>query len=64
LEIGIKNVKQKTFGVTDENKWELYDLRNDPTVLINLDSKFLGKTKELAQKWEKEAIRTKAKPWP
>jgi arylsulfatase A-like enzyme len=56
--------KQKTFGEADENKWELYDLKNDPTERINLATKYPDKTKEMAQKWEAEAIRTKAKPWP
>ena len=46
-----KTGKQKTFGVIDENKWELYDLSNDPTERINLASKFPEKAKELAQKW-------------
>lgn len=59
-----KTGKQKTFGESDENKWELYDLKNDPTERINLATKFPDKTKEMAQKWETEAIRTKAKPWP
>ena len=59
-----KTGKQKTFGEADENKWELYDLKNDPTERINLAAKYPDKTKEMAQKWETEAIRTKAKPWP
>ncbi len=59
-----KTGKQKTFGEADENKWELYDLKIDPTERINLAAKYPGKTKELAEKWEMEAIRTKAKPWP
>lgn len=59
-----KTGKQKTFGEADENKWELYDLKNDPTERVNLATKYPEKTKEMVQKWEKEAIRTKAKPWP
>jgi len=59
-----KTGKQKTFGEADENKWELYDLKNDPTERNNLATKNPNKTKEMAQKWETEALRTKAKPWP
>ena len=59
-----KTRKQKTFGDADENAWELYDLKNDPTERINLASKYPEKTKDLALKWEMEAIKTKAKPWP
>ena len=59
-----KTGKQKTFGEADENKWELYDLKNDPTERNNLATKYPDKTKEMAQKWETEALKTKAKPWP
>ena len=54
----------KKFTAADENKWELYDLQKDPSELNNLATKFPEKVKELAQLWEQEAIRTKAKPWP
>lgn len=55
---------QKKFTLADENVWELYDLANDPSESINLAQKFPGKVKEMAAKWEAEALRTKAKPWP
>lgn len=55
---------QKKFTLADENVWELYDLNNDPSESINLAQKFPGKVKEMAAKWEAEAMRTKAKPWP
>ncbi len=59
-----KTRKQKTFGEADENAWELYDLEKDPTEMKNLAKSNPEKTKELAQLWETEAIRTNAKPWP
>jgi arylsulfatase len=48
----------------DENAWELYDLENDPSEMINLASKYPEKVKEMAGIWRKEAFRTKALPWP
>ncbi len=58
----VKN--QKKFTPADENAWELYDLAQDPSETIDLANKFPGKVKELADRWEAEALRTKAKPWP
>jgi arylsulfatase A-like enzyme len=55
---------QKKFIPADENGWELYDLKNDPSETKNLISQFPEKAKEMADKWEKEALRTKMKPWP
>jgi len=55
---------QKRFTPADENKWELYDLDKDPSETTDLALKFPGKVKEMAAKWEAEALRTKAKPWP
>jgi arylsulfatase A-like enzyme len=55
---------QKQFATADQNKWELYDMDKDPSETNNLAAKFPEKVKELAQKWETEALRTKAKPWP
>jgi len=56
--------KNKKFTVSDENAWELYDMDNDPTETKNLASAYPEKVKELSVLWEKEALRTKAKPWP
>jgi arylsulfatase len=56
--------KQKKFTPADENKWELYNLELDPSETNDLALKYPDKVKELAARWEKEAIRTKAKPWP
>jgi arylsulfatase len=54
----------KVFTPEDENGWELYDLENDPSEMINLASKYPEKVKEMAGVWQKEAFRTKALPWP
>ena len=56
--------KNKVFKAADENAWELYDIDNDPTETKNLASTYPEKVKELSALWEKEALRTKAKPWP
>ena len=56
--------KNKSFTEADENNWELYDMENDPSETKNLAVQFPGKVKELSGLWEKEALRTKAKPWP
>ena len=58
----VKN--QSKFTPADENTWELYDLDKDPSETINLASQFPEKVKEMATRWESEALRTKAKPWP
>ncbi len=58
----VKN--QKKFTPADENVWELYDLSKDPSETIDLATKFPEKVKEMAARWESEALRTKAKPWP
>ena len=55
---------QSKFTPSDENAWELYDLEKDPSETENLASKYPEKVKEMAARWEKEALRTKAKPWP
>ena len=59
-----KTLAQKKFTLTDEKAWELYDLQQDPTERNNLAEKYPEKVKELAAIWQKEAIRTMAKPWP
>jgi len=59
-----KTKKNKTFSPSDENAWELYDINKDPSETKNLAKQFPEKVKELSTKWEIEAIRTKAKPWP
>lgn len=56
--------KNKVFTAADENAWELYDMDTDPTETKNLASTYPEKVKEMAAMWEKEAVRTKAKPWP
>ncbi len=59
-----RTIKEKKFTPTDENAWELYNMDNDPSETINLATQFPGKLNEMIGLWEKEAIRTKAKPWP
>ncbi len=54
----------KVFSDADENSWELYDMGNDRSETNNLAEKYPEKVKEMAELWEKEAWRTKAKPWP
>ncbi|MHC1705656.1 MAG: arylsulfatase [Tenuifilaceae bacterium] len=56
--------KQKKFIIEDENSWELYNIADDPSEVENLASKFPERVKEMAKRWEEEAQRTKAKPWP
>jgi len=56
--------KDKKFTADDEDAWELYNIDADPSETVNLAAKYPEKLKELAQLWEKEALRTKAKPWP
>lgn len=56
--------KNKVVTSQDENAWELYYLDNDPTETKNLALKYPEKVKEMSALWEKEAIRTKTKPWP
>ena len=56
--------KNKFFTAADENAWELYDMKNDPSETKNLATVYPDKVKEMAMLWEKEAARTKAKPWP
>jgi arylsulfatase len=58
----VKN--QKKFTPSDGNAWELYNLEKDPSETDDLATKFPKKVKEMAAKWETEALRTKAKPWP
>ena len=55
---------QMRFIPADENAWELYNLKNDPSEMNNLATKYPEKVREMAGKWEKEAVRLKAKPWP
>jgi arylsulfatase len=54
----------KKFTPADDKAWELYDLENDPSEMKNLAMEYPQKTQELVQLWEKQALRTKAKPWP
>jgi len=56
--------RQKKFTPEDENSWELYNLDKDPSETNNLAQKFPEKVKEMTARWEAEALRTKAKPWP
>jgi arylsulfatase len=59
-----KTQKQRKFIPADENAWELYDMEEDPSEINNLALKYPDKVKAMAELWEKEAQRTKAKPWP
>jgi len=59
-----KTEKNKVFTEKDQNAWELYNMEKDPSETNDLAQKFPSKVKELATMWEKEAIRTKALPWP
>ncbi len=59
-----KTEKNKVFTEKDQNTWELYNLETDPSETNDLASQYPEKVKELALVWEKEAIRTKALPWP
>ena len=52
------------FTPEDENAWELYDLEKDPSETVNLAGKYPEKVKEMSARWEEEAIRIQAKPWP
>ncbi len=52
------------FTPEDENAWELYDLESDPSETVDLAVKYPERVKKMAAKWEQEAIRIKAKPWP
>ena len=59
-----KTKSPKKFTKADENAWELYNLEQDPTEMINLATTYPEKVKEMAEIWKKEALRTKALPWP
>ncbi len=52
------------FTPEDENSWELYDLEKDPSETEDLAAKHPERVKKMAAKWEEEAVRLKAKPWP
>ncbi len=52
------------FSPQDENNWELYDLEMDPSETDNMAAKHPDRVKEMAARWEKEAVRLKVKPWP
>lgn len=59
-----KTETNKIFTAKDQNTWELYNMEKDPSETNNLASQFPLKVKAMALVWEKEAIRTKALPWP
>lgn len=59
-----RTAKVKVFTAADDKNWELYDTDLDPSETNNLAAKFPEKVKEMAAIWEKEALRTNAKPWP
>jgi len=59
-----KTAKSKIFSEKDQNAWELYNMEKDPSETKNMALQYPEKVKELAMLWEKEAIRTKALPWP
>jgi len=52
------------FTSDDENSWELFNLDKDPSETANLAGRRPHKVKKMALKWEKEAVRIQAKPWP
>lgn len=56
--------KVKIVTETDKQAWELYDIENDRSETIDLAQQYPEKVKKLSELWEKEALRTKAKPWP
>lgn len=56
--------KNKVFTAADESAWELYDMEDDPTETKNLALKYPDKVEAMRKRWETEALRTKAKPWP
>lgn len=56
--------KAMKFLPSDQDKWELYNLKTDPSETINLITKFPKRAIEMAELWEKQATRTMAKPWP
>jgi arylsulfatase len=56
--------EQMKFTPEDENAWELYDLESDPSETVNLAEKYPDRVKKMAARWEKEALRLRAKPWP
>ena len=60
----VSRVNAEKKFTASESVWELYNLENDPSETTNLAQKFPGKVKEMASRWEAEALRTKAKPWP
>ncbi len=59
-----KTQRNRVFTEGDEKAWELYDMDNDPSETKDLAAQNPQKVKEMAEKWETEAVRTKAKPWP
>jgi len=60
----VSRVKSEKIFNSGESKWELYNLENDPSEMINLATDYPAKLKEMVDRWEVEALRTKAKPWP
>jgi len=52
------------FTPEDENSWELYDLEKDPSETEDLAAEHPDRVRKMAAKWEEEAVRLKAKPWP
>jgi arylsulfatase len=52
------------FTSADAKAWELYDLDADPSETVNLAGRFPDRVKMMADKWEEEAVRLRAKPWP
>jgi len=52
------------FTPADENRWELYNLKKDPSEINNLAKRYPGKVRDMAGRWEETAVRVQAKPWP
>jgi len=59
-----KTQKKKIFSPLVDNNWELYNIDIDPSETNNVANKYPEKVKEMSAKWEAEATRMKAKPWP
>ncbi|MCB0460485.1 MAG: arylsulfatase [Flavobacteriaceae bacterium] len=46
------------------NSWELYNLKEDPSEINNIAAEYPEKVREMAEKWQSEASRVQALPWP
>lgn len=60
----VRDGKWKLVAKGANGKWELYDVEADRSELSNLAEKYPKRVVEMADQWDKWAIRAKAKPWP